>query len=80
MPNFPGRLDALGHTAFYAATEAVIGLLAQGKRLDEEAVNRWLKIALDGNLNLVAPAMHYAQRMLTGPHHSDWPDKPLPRR
>jgi hypothetical protein len=67
VPDLVVRNDAADKLAFRAASEAVLGLLAAGKEISEEAVHSWLEVSLSQNPNHIGPAMHYAQRMIHGP-------------
>ncbi len=55
------------HVAFRAATEAVLGLLARGKTVNEESVREWLGTSLNEDINRIARAMHYSVRIIDGP-------------
>jgi len=59
-----GEADTLAHRA---ALEAVAGVHGSGQPVSEEAVRSWLGVVFAENVNLIAPAMHYAQRIINGP-------------
>lgn len=73
MPNFPTDLSSLA--AFAAASEAILGLTAQGKPVTAGAVREWLGVVYGVPVNVTTipadsqlpQAMHFALRMLTGP-------------
>ena len=50
-----------------AATEAVLGLLAKARPVNQEAVRVWLSVSLHENTEMIARAMHYASRVIDGP-------------
>ena len=74
MAHVPSKTEQmLDSLAFMAATEAVVGLMAQKKTLNTENVRAWLERSLDGNTQLIARATMYANRMISGPFSADWP-------
>ncbi len=62
--NQPVRRDP---PPFMFAVESVIGLMAQGKSVNEANVRQWLEVALNGNEERIRPALYHARRMLQGP-------------
>ena len=59
--------------AYRAAAEAVAGLQARGEIINQQSVRNWLGVVFfnDKNNVLIAPAMHYANRIMDGPKPHD---------
>ncbi|MBW7852059.1 MAG: hypothetical protein H3C38_16310 [Rhodospirillales bacterium] len=49
------------------AVEAILGLTAQGKPVNEESVKGWLAVSQGNDEARIANVMNIARRMLAGP-------------
>lgn len=52
---------------FMFAVEAILGLTAQGKPVNEESVKGWLAVSQGNDEARIANVMNIARRMLAGP-------------
>jgi hypothetical protein len=62
--------DEFDRAAWHAASEAIIGLLAQGKPVTMPAVAAWLAVSVepkDATGEVMARALDLAKRMVEGP-------------
>ncbi len=70
---FPGKWSPSDEFGFRAATEAVLGLMIQGKEVNRENVKAWIDTSaapIPGPQTL-GQAMYFAERMINGPRNPD---------
>ena len=70
---FPGSISPSDDLGFRAATEAVLGLLIQGKEVTKENVLAWVQTSaapIPGP-NMQGRAVYFAERMIDGPFKPD---------
>ncbi len=70
---FPGNSYASDDFGFRAATEAVLGLMIQGKEVTKENVDAWIKTSAAPvpGPGMYGRAMYFAERMIDGPFQPD---------
>jgi hypothetical protein len=66
-----GERAVAEHAAFQLASEAIMGLIVQGKPVTEHEIGRWLRQAAGSDSKLIVRATHLARRIIDGPRPFD---------